>query len=848
MKKYVLLITILFFSSAFVTQAQFISRPSQGGTGIGTTTIANEGNCLKVASTTPFLIYELGTCGGGAGSSTTINGLEGPFTFTGTGIGIATSSGPATVTFTNLRGTTTIAGIGGTVTIATGTDTNLHLRVTTSSQEITFTPVWIGTLDISDRTNLGVSTPITLVGDVIGFASDWWQALWATSTPSFAGLTLTGRATTTDIYNSGLASTTFAYFDRATTTNLSATTATTTDLYATGGISFLGEVMPDGIVCSNGQILKKTGANDWDCAADNDTGGGTSAFVINGTDAYGTTTVTEWGIGTTTPSGLFHVATGSVNALYVGADGTVGIGTSTPNFLSGTGLVITASNTIGAVFATSSHLVFSNPNASAQTSIAFIATSTKEVLGGVRVDSEGNFNWQGKGPQGHQFYNSIDGALPVAGFSKSGVIVGGIAGATSRTTFEVIGLSSTTNLWVYDVASTTNFRFVHATGTKISIGGNTITHFAHPTSGLAMAGTSLKVGLGGNATQTCSGTDKVSAITATGTITCSADVDTGGVGDSYPYQPLWATSTPSFAGVTLTGRATTTDIYNSGLASTTFLFAGKVTSTDITNSGLVSTTNARINVGTTTQISILGQTASRILQTAADGVVTAVANLANWIAGSTGLTVADDGDGTISLNLDNDLGDIAGLTPTKGDLITTAGTDWTDFAVGTDGFVLMASSAATNGVAWMSTSTLGLGGSGATDGGRSLTITGNTVDADAELYTDSFSFVVSAPNSSDDNILSKGFPLPITITEVGCSTDTATTTFQMDERNENTPNTAGTAVLSAYITCGNATTATTTSFANAGIAANSLLSLSDIATTTGTPNVLRVTVKFTWDD
>src|SRR3990167_2022775 len=26
--------------------------------------------------------------------------------------------------------------------------------------------------------------------------------------------------------------------------------------------------MPDGSTCSNGQILKKTGANDWDCAAD----------------------------------------------------------------------------------------------------------------------------------------------------------------------------------------------------------------------------------------------------------------------------------------------------------------------------------------------------------------------------------------------------------------------------------------------------------------------------------------------------------------------------------------------------------------------------------------------------
>ena len=26
--------------------------------------------------------------------------------------------------------------------------------------------------------------------------------------------------------------------------------------------------MPDGLTCANGEILKKTGANDWDCASD----------------------------------------------------------------------------------------------------------------------------------------------------------------------------------------------------------------------------------------------------------------------------------------------------------------------------------------------------------------------------------------------------------------------------------------------------------------------------------------------------------------------------------------------------------------------------------------------------
>lgn len=44
-------------------------------------------------------------------------------------------------------------------------------------------------------------------------------------------------------------------------------------------ITFNGELKPDGALCSNGQILKKTGANDWDCAAD--TGGSVSSNSID---------------------------------------------------------------------------------------------------------------------------------------------------------------------------------------------------------------------------------------------------------------------------------------------------------------------------------------------------------------------------------------------------------------------------------------------------------------------------------------------------------------------------------------------------------------------------------------
>ena len=49
-----------------------------------------------------------------------------------------------------------------------------------------------------------------------------------------------------------------------------------------GNLSFNGEIMPDGATCSNGQILKRTGANDWDCAAD---GGGAGDKTFGWIDA-----------------------------------------------------------------------------------------------------------------------------------------------------------------------------------------------------------------------------------------------------------------------------------------------------------------------------------------------------------------------------------------------------------------------------------------------------------------------------------------------------------------------------------------------------------------------------------
>lgn len=54
-----------------------------------------------------------------------------------------------------------------------------------------------------------------------------------------------------------------------------------------GNLAFYGEILPDGATCSNGEILKKTGTNDWDCAADGGGSGGSAIEVQDGSTDIG---------------------------------------------------------------------------------------------------------------------------------------------------------------------------------------------------------------------------------------------------------------------------------------------------------------------------------------------------------------------------------------------------------------------------------------------------------------------------------------------------------------------------------------------------------------------------------
>lgn len=133
--------------------------------------------------------------------------------------------------------------------------------------------------------------------------------------------------------------------------------------------------------------------------------------------------------------------------------------------------------------------------------------------------------------------------------------------------------------------------------------------------------------------------------------------------------------------------------------------------------------------------------------------------------------------------------------------------------------------------------------------GRSLTLSGDSVEADAELFTHTKSFMISNngnPITATTTVAQTIFPSAVTITRISCSTDVGTATIQADERAEATPNTGGTDVMSSALACDNNTEATT-SFANAGIAGDVPLNF-DLDSVASSPTRVRVHIDFTYDD
>ena len=85
-------------------------------------------------------------------------------------------------------------------------------------------------------------------------------------------------------------------------------------------------------------------------------------------------------------------------------------------------------------------------------------------------------------------------------------------------------------------------------------------------------------------------------------------------------------------------------------------------------------------------------------------------------------------------------------------------------------------------------------------------------------------------------------PNNITVTEVAAYTNTGTVTFNLEERAETTPNTAGTDVMTSDLV-GDTNQQETGTFSNAGIARNAWLVLT-VTSITGDPTIFSATIRF----
>lgn len=136
-------------------------------------------------------------------------------------------------------------------------------------------------------------------------------------------------------------------------------------------LKFYDELMPDGSACSDGQILKKTGANNWDCAAD-DGGAGGGISSLNGL-----TTSTQT-FATTTGSGSFTVTSaGSAHTIKIPSN--VGFFTNDSGYLT-TSTALTTGN-----FATTSISQWNNDS-------GYISTSTGLTTGNFATTSISQWN------------------------------------------------------------------------------------------------------------------------------------------------------------------------------------------------------------------------------------------------------------------------------------------------------------------------------------------------------------------------------------------------------------------------------------------------------------------------
>lgn len=131
---------------------------------------------------------------------------------------------------------------------------------------------------------------------------------------------------------------------------------------------------------SSAQVLSTSGTGQLSWVAQTGGGGTESGWRTSGSNVYVATTTDYVGIGTTTPLGLLHIATGTLNPFFVSASGYIGIGTTTP-----TGLLHIATGTTNGLIVLPSGGVAINTSTIISSGIFQVSTSSLVVMSNGKV-------------------------------------------------------------------------------------------------------------------------------------------------------------------------------------------------------------------------------------------------------------------------------------------------------------------------------------------------------------------------------------------------------------------------------------------------------------------------------
>lgn len=399
-------------------------------------------------------------------------------------------------------------------------------------------------------------------------------------------------------------------------TNLFTTTyASTTGLSATNGdLSKLtvAYASSTGFTATNATIGTATGTaffgfglTDCDSA-----GNATTYDVTTGKFACGTITGVADGVSNWNVKGTGYIGPTTTVGISVAASSTIGGGTGA------TGLTINGT-------ATSTDLVVRN------------LTSALTLTG-----STGLFSEYAGSSCTNQFVRSLDavGAATCATVANTDL-------ANSTVSYGGISLS------LGGSDATPAFNLIDATGLPIS-------------TGVAGLGTSVATALGVNVGTAGSFVVNGGALgtPSSGTLTNATGlpISTGVSGLGSNVATLLATFSSANLATALTDETGTA---GSAVFSTNPLLAGFRSNASSTIGGGTGATGLTVDgTATTTNLKVTALTASRLIATAADKLISSVSTLTSWIAGTSNeITVTDDGDGTVTLSLPSTI-DLGGKT------------------------------------------------------------------------------------------------------------------------------------------------------------------------------------------